>query len=186
MFRLVIIGLTGKMGAGKGEIAAYLEKKGFVSYRFSDIIREEAQKREIEPCRENLQILGNKMREESKNPGILARILVKKIKGNAVVDGIRNRKEIEELRKAKKFVLIGVDAPLTLRYDRLKNRARPGDPQGFEEFKISEERENHDNPKGQELGYCMKQADYIVINTGAIQKLYKEVDAILSHFKLLS
>lgn len=181
----MIIGLTGKMGSGKGEVASYLEKKGFRSYRFSDIIRDECKKRRIEPSRENLQMVGNKLREESGNPGILAKILREKASGNTVVDGIRNREEINELRKAKDFALISVDVDPKLRFDRMRTRARAGDPIKFDEFQKLEENENNDNPKGQELNYCMKQADCSIDNNLTMEDLYKKVDNILSNLKLL-
>ena len=176
----MIVGLTGKMGSGKGEVAAYLEKKGFKSYRFSDIIREECSKRGIEPSRENLQIIGNKLREESGNAGILAKTLREKAEGNTVVDGIRNRKEIEELRKAEKFVLISVEVDPKLRFDRMNTRKREGDPVSFEEFQRLEEKENEDNPQGQELNYCISKADHKIDNSGTLEELYKKVDEILS------
>jgi len=44
----LIIGLTGKNCAGKGTVAEYLAKKGFVGYSLSDIIREELSKKKIE------------------------------------------------------------------------------------------------------------------------------------------
>ncbi len=38
----MIIGVTGKMGAGKDTFAVYLGKKGFIHISLSDIIRQEA------------------------------------------------------------------------------------------------------------------------------------------------
>ncbi|MDO8494013.1 MAG: AAA family ATPase, partial [Deltaproteobacteria bacterium] len=37
----MIIGLVGKNGAGKGEVAAVLQKIGYQYYSLSDVIREE-------------------------------------------------------------------------------------------------------------------------------------------------
>ena len=63
----MIIGLTGKNAAGKGEIANYLKTKGFVYYSLSDVIREEATKRGLEHTRDNLIRLGTEMRETHGN-----------------------------------------------------------------------------------------------------------------------
>ena len=49
----MIIGLTGKNASGKGEVASYLQKKGFIYYSLSDELREEAKEKNIEPTREN-------------------------------------------------------------------------------------------------------------------------------------
>ena len=60
----MIIGLTGTMGSGKGEIANYLIKKDFEYYCFSDILKEEAKKRNIKPTRKNLQKLGSDIKKQ--------------------------------------------------------------------------------------------------------------------------
>ena len=60
----MIIGLTGKNAAGKGEVAEYLKKKGFVYYSLSDVIREEATEKGLEHSRENLINLGNELRKK--------------------------------------------------------------------------------------------------------------------------
>ena len=72
----MIIGLTGKNAAGKGEIANHLKSKGFVYFSLSDALREEATKRGLEHSRDNLINLGNEMRETFGN-GILAKKLMK-------------------------------------------------------------------------------------------------------------
>ena len=100
----MIVGLTGTMSSGKGTVSDYLVEKGFDKYVFSDVIRAEAKKLNIPETRENLQKIGDKLRKESNNPGILAKLLVEKINtGMSIVDGIRNLKEIEELRKRNDF-----------------------------------------------------------------------------------
>jgi len=58
------LGLTGPSAAGKGEIAKILIAGGFCYISLSEIVREEARKRNIEMSRENLQNLGNSLRKE--------------------------------------------------------------------------------------------------------------------------
>jgi len=176
----MIIGLTGTMASGKGEITNYLKEKGFEQYVFSDIIREEAKKRSLQPTRSNLQKIGDLLRKEYNNEGIIAKKLLEKIKTKkAVVDGIRNSKEVLELKKSGKFYLIAIISPQKLRYERLKTRKRPGDPDSFEEFKLLDEKEN----KGlgtQEINKCIKLADFNIDNTSTLENLRKEVDKILA------
>ncbi len=87
----MIIGLTGTMSAGKGEVVKHLKSKGFEHYVYSDILKEIAKQRNIEPTRANLQKLGTDIKKETKNLGILSKKMLKKIKTDkAVVDGIRN------------------------------------------------------------------------------------------------
>jgi len=53
----MIIGLTGRNGTGKTEVANYLKSKGFELISLSDILREEARKRNMDEKRDNLKNL---------------------------------------------------------------------------------------------------------------------------------
>ena len=48
----MIIGLTGPNAAGKGEVARYLERRGFHYFSLSDEIRDEVRQRGLEISRE--------------------------------------------------------------------------------------------------------------------------------------
>ena len=50
----MLIGLTGRNAAGKGEVARYLQKKSFYYYSLSDVIRDEIRSRDLQPTRESL------------------------------------------------------------------------------------------------------------------------------------
>lgn len=176
----MILGLTGTMCAGKGEAVKYLKNKGFEHYVYSDIVKEIAEQRNIEPTRENLQKLGTDIKKESRNPGILSKIMLKKIKTDkAVLDGIRNVDEIRELKKRKDTYIIGITAPQRVRYKRIKKRNRAGDPKTFEEFKKLDNLENRGKTKGQEINKCLKMADYVIINNGSLEQLKNRIDKIL-------
>src|SRR3989344_8142398 len=108
----MIIGLTGKNAAGKGELAKHIQSKGFAYFSLSDALREEATKRGLGHSRDTLINLGNELRKKFGN-GILAKRINEKIKKenaarNFVIDSIRNPGEIEELRKNEGFLLVGV------------------------------------------------------------------------------
>lgn len=176
----MILGLTGTMGSGKGEVVKYLKSKGFEHYVYSDILREIAKNRNIEQTRANLQKLGTDIKRESRNKGILSKKLLKKIKtDNAVVDGIRNRDEIIELKKEKAHI-IAITAPQKLRFQRLRKRNRPGDPTTFNEFKRLDNLENRGKSKGQEINKCLKMADSIINNNSTLEKLKEQADKILN------
>ena len=172
------------MASGKGTVAEYLKEKGFEGYVFSDVIKEEARNRGLELTRKNLQKVGDLLRIESNNEGVLAKKLLEKIKTDkAFVDGARNADEILELRKRDDFKLIAVDASQKIRYERLKTRNRPGDPETFGEFKKSDDLENKKLGGGQEINKCMDLADYKIDNNGTQKKLLEKVDKILLLFK---
>ena len=170
----MIIGLTGKNASGKGEVAKYLQKKGFIYYSLSDVIREEATKRGIEHSRDNLINLGNELRKKF-DAGYLANEINNKImndkeifserKNFFVVDSIRSPFEAKELMKNKDFILLGVRAPIELRFKRLLERNRLGDAKILEEFKKQEEKENLKSDTNQQLDETFKLADAIILKT---------------------
>ena len=180
----MIIGLTGKNAAGKGEMANYLKSKGFVYYSLSDVIREEATKRGLEHSRDSLIDLGNKLREKF-GPSYLAKQINNKIKQqlnknqNFVVDSIRSPFEAKELMKNKGFVLVGINAPTELRFKRLLERNRLGDAKTLEEFKKQEEKENLKSDTNQQLDETFKLAKKIIVNDGALEELHKKIASLL-------
>ncbi len=175
-----IIALTGTMASGKGTVAEYLKKKGFEIYTYSDVVREEAKKLGYGQTRENLRKVGTLLKEKSGNMGILSRKLLAKIKtGKAVLDGVRNVAEINELRKRKGFFLIGVDAGQKIRFKRMQKRKRQGDPKTFEEFKEIDNKENNGENHGQEINRCLKAADFLIHNNSSVEELKKQIDKIL-------
>lgn len=188
----MIIGLTGKMAAGKGVVADYLTKRGFTYHSLSDILRGEAKARGIKENIPNLINLGNELRGKE-GPGILAKRLVQKVneaqEGEALADSIRHPAEIEEFKKsvdlpdgkAGKFVLIAVDAPQELRYQRITSRGRAGDKMTFKEFKEQDFKQlKSADPNAQQILECFKMADYTVVNDGTLEELNQKIEDILS------
>jgi len=183
----MIIGLTGKNAAGKGELANHLKNKAFVYFSLSDALRDEATKQGLDHSRDTLIKLGTEMRAKFGN-GILARRINEKInqlknKDNFVVDSIRNPGEIEELRKNKGFILIGVHTDAKIRFERLLRRGRAGDAQTFEEFLEHEEKENNNEGAGQQLDKCMELVDKIINSNGTIEEANKDLDKYLESLK---
>lgn len=178
----MFLGFTGPNAAGKGEAVRYLvEKHKFIAFSLSDIIREEAKNRGLEPIRNNLISIGNELREKE-GSSILAKRIVSRIKNSpqAIVDSIRNPSEIEELRKnLKDFKLIGVTANIEIRFERSNKRARAGDGTTLEEFIKQEERENTSDEKAQQLLKCYEMADFKIDNSGTLEELYQNINNVL-------
>lgn len=173
-----IIGLTGTNGAGKGEVAAFLKRKGYTYFSLSDLVREELRKKENEVTRNNLIKMGNELREKF-GPDILAKRIMKKVKHRAVIDSIRNPREVDYLREQKDFVLLSIDAPVELRYERVRKRGRKESVATLEEFIKKEEEEMTDHEKRQQLLNCMKMADHTLINDGSLEDLHKKLEELL-------
>jgi dephospho-CoA kinase len=162
----MIIGLTGGMACGKFTLVEYLRKKGFIGYTFSDVITEELNKLGIPITRKSQQDLGNSLREEF-GAGIWAKKLIEMIEPgkNYVIDGIRNPGEINELKKEKDFVLIAIESPQKLRFERIIARGMERDPKTWEEFLIADSRDFFDgNENGLNIRKCMEIADFTIIN----------------------
>ncbi len=180
----ILIGLTGPMASGKGESAKYLvEKKGFSYISLSDMVREEVRRRGLELTRENMQNTGNSMRKTG-GAGILGKLVREKISGtnkNWVIDGIRNPSEIKELRKIHKFYLIALLSPLQLLVERIFSRQRSSDPLSRNEIVKKMEREwgIGEPPEGQQVGLCVREADFFISNDRELSYLYKSIDEVI-------
>ena len=153
-------------------------KKGYTYFSLSDLIREELRKIGKEATRDNLIKMGNELREKGGHD-TLARLVMKKVKDKSVVDSIRNPREVEYLRKQKDFILLAVDAPVDLRYERARQRGRAESASTLEEFIKKEAEEMTDLEKGQQLHNCMKMADFLVINDGSLKDLYRKLEELL-------
>jgi len=176
----MIIGLTGKNASGKGKVAEYLKSKGFIYCSLSNELRSEAKEKGIEETRENLIALGNDLRKKFGN-GYLASKINEKINENenSVVDSIRNPGEIIELKKNKGFFLLGIDAPVELRYKRAESRSRIGEATTLQHFIKLEQRENFNKSSNQQLDKCLEMADKVIINNGSLEELYIKLNKFL-------
>jgi dCMP deaminase len=176
----MIIGITGKNGAGKTAVCEYLKKRGFEYHSLSDEIRAEAGGRGLEITREVLIDVGNEMRERH-GPGVLAeRILGKLGNDNYVIDSVRNPGEVDVLKTRKDFTLLAVEADESIRFERSRNRDREGAAQILEQFVAEEARElNSHNPANQQLNATRQMADVVVTNNGKMEDLHRRLDEVL-------
>ncbi len=182
----MIFGLCGYNASGKGEIANILKEKGYVYFSLSDIIREECEKRDLEKNRENLVAIGNEFREK-RGANYFAEMILKKINlernnnKNFIVDSIRNPKEVETLRQDKEFVLIGINAPIELRFSRSQSRGRNENALTLEEFIKQEEKEKSSKENAQQLDTVYKMADKYIYNDGSLEELKQRLDFVLNN-----
>ena len=181
----LVIGLTGLAASGKGEVSNYLSNKyQFKKLVFSDVIKEEAEKRGLlenknyEEQKYIFSKLGEQLREESGKWDILAERLVEKIKSNkferSVVDGFRSVEEVNLFKKNfERFYLLFVDADEKIRFLRRKEQ----DPTTTIE---SLRKRDQENIEVIGLGKVMKMADFTIYNNEqGVKKLYRKVDDIV-------
>jgi|TARA_B100001971_G_C18086492_1_gene481179 dephospho-CoA kinase len=180
----MLIGLTGSKAGGKGEVSDILKEKGFLYESLSDRVREEAVKRGMENYTvKELQNIGDELRRKF-GDGIWAKKTLEKVDvgKNYIIDGIRNLGEIEELKKSENFILIAVDAPQKVRFERILKRARISDPKDWETFLEMDERDiKSKEQSGQEVGKCMEMADVKIFNSGSLEELKDEIRKTLEN-----
>jgi dephospho-CoA kinase len=182
---ILIAGLTGTIASGKGAVAALLTEAGFSYFSLSDRVREEASNRGFQAAsREELQRIGNELRH-SFGPAVWAQRTLQKLETanvrEAVVDGIRNPHEAMYLGLHSRLYLIAVDAPADVRFQRIRERHRAGDPETLEDFLRIDARDRGagEAEQGQQVGACIKLAHFSIWNDGPLATLREKVGAIL-------
>ena len=178
----MILGLTGSYCSGKDTVADYIVKKhNFKHYSLSDIIREAMRKEGVEITRENLIVFGTKLRAEN-GEGVLAKLASAKMNAtdNFCITSIRHPSEVQELKTQKNFILVNVDAPQSIRFQRMLKRKRHGDPQTLEKFTELENKESQSSGPGQQLAKTAALADITFINDcDEIEVLERKIDELL-------
>jgi dephospho-CoA kinase len=175
----LVIGITGPNASGKGEVSLILQEMGFAYLSLSDVVREVAGQRGEEPVRDVLIRTGRELRREG-GPGVLAERILPKIEAPCIVDSVRNPGEVAVLRGLETFFLLGVTAPPALRFRRLQERARPGDPDTLEEFEEKERIEDSPDAEGQRLSATLALADRIIVNDASLEELAGKVLGVLT------
>jgi dCMP deaminase len=180
----MIVGVTGFFSSGKDTIAELLRAKGFAHVSLSDIIREELAARRKPLTIPNLTTVGNELRRTF-GPGILAERALSRVDfgRNWVITSIRHPAEVEALRRRIDFVLLFVDAPQRVRFERSLARARPGDPQTFEQFKAWEAQQldpHQGDPAAQAMAACRDMADEHINNDKDVEALKAKLDVFVA------
>lgn len=166
----LIIAITGPFGSGKSTAAEYLESKGFRKITLSFFLEEEAKKRGIKKItRKILQDIGNELREKQ-GKGILIKKTLQYLNKNnikkAVVDGVRNFGELEELRRGSgKFVVLAVLANRLVRFERLRKlkKREKLTPSLFRKLDMRDLGIG-EKTTGLQVAYCIAVADVFLTN----------------------
>jgi len=178
----IIFGVSGLNGSGKGEVIQYLEARSFYALSLSDVIRQRLAGEGVEETRDRMIRAGHAIRSE-RGPGGLAEMVLEKVASdrNYVIDSIRHPAEVEALRRrAGRFQLIWVDAPVEIRLERLKARGRPGDPETLQELRNQEDRElGSADPAAQQLLAVCELADVKLVNDSTVEALHEKLQTLL-------
>lgn len=179
--KISIVGVTGTSCAGKGLFTQYLEQiQGVHHLSMSDEIAEALKEQGLQYTRENLINVGNELREENGSDFFAKRLLerAQEIGGVKIIESLRNHAEVEAVQAAG-GVVVGIDAAIRTRYERSQRRKNGKDRGGFEAFEEKDRFERNSGiPGGQNIGECMKMADYTLENDGTPEQLYDKIDRL--------
>ncbi|MDD2483265.1 MAG: AAA family ATPase [Candidatus Shapirobacteria bacterium] len=184
---MIIIGITGTNGAGKGTIVEYLvEKKGFKHFSARAFLVEEIERRGLENSRDNMVMVANELRAKNSSSFVVDELFKRALESgqNCIIESIRTPGEIESLRKKGNFTLLAVDADPKIRYERIVKRSTTTDDISFEKFLADEEREmSSEDPNKQNLKKCIAMADFTIVNNKDINYLNQQIEEIYDQIK---
>lgn len=174
----LIVGLAGMPGAGKSVVVNVARAGGYGVVVMGDEVREEAQRRGLEPTPENLGRIMLELRR-LEGEAVIARRCVSKIldktESKVIVDGVRSLAEVEEFKQHfPKFTLIAVHASPEMRFRRLFHRQRSDDPKDWEIFC---ERDMRELSVG--LGNAIAMAEYMIVNEESLNAAKKKAAEVL-------
>jgi dephospho-CoA kinase len=176
-----VIAISGMPGAGKGVAAEAARQLGLEVLVLGDVIREETERRSLEPTPKNMGNVMLQLRVDE-GPAAVARRLLPKVEAiqssTVVVEGVRSLHEVAELKSRFEVVTVAIHASPKSRFQRLLSRNRSDDPKTCDVFR---ERDIRELDVG--LGYVIALADIILSNEGSISELqakFKEVIARLT------
>ena len=182
---MLIIGITGTLGAGKGTIVDYLvQEKGFVHFSVRGFIVEEINRQGLPVNRDSMVIVANTLRAGHSPSYITDQLYEQAVLAgeNCIIESIRTPGEVESLREKGNFLLFAVDADPQLRYERIVLRNSETDKISYATFVENEEREmqSHD-PNKQNIGKCIEQADFTFYNNSSVASLHKQLEDTFSN-----
>jgi dephospho-CoA kinase len=179
----MIIGVTGTLGAGKGTVVEYLRQtRMFMHYSARSFLLEEVERLNLPPVRDSLNIVGDDLRKRYGPSYVVEQLFQRatRIGGNAVIESLHTVGEAEYL-KSQGALIIGVDADIHTRYERILKRKSMTDHITFEKFQEDNEKEiASDDPTKHNIRGVIDCADLKIMNDGTAEELCAKVEKFLT------
>jgi len=179
-----IIAFVGLPLSGKTTASRIAEEMGIPVIVMGDVVREEVKRRGLDPTDENTGKVASELREMEGMDAVAKRCIPRireklKKRGIVVIDGIRGIAEVERFKSefGEDFVLINIEAPIELRFERALRRRRDDDVKSLEDLRKRDERELSWSMKE-----AMKRADLTVENIGDLDEFEEKIRGIIKHF----
>lgn len=185
---MLIIGITGTLGAGKGTIVDFLvREKGFRHFSVRGFISEEIVRRGLVVNRDSMVLVANDLRV-THTPSYIVDCLYETALASGtscIIESIRTPGEVISLKSKGNFYLLAVDADPRARFTRIAQRQSETDLISYETFIENEAREmNSDNPNHQNLRKCIEMADFVFNNDGSVGELEKTVESVIDKIEV--
>jgi dephospho-CoA kinase len=175
----LVIGIVGRNGAGKGELADYLRSAhGARALSIGEVVRKVAVWRGLPTTRDTLREISSTLKEH-RGPDVFVRHVIRQIVRQdwpvVAVSGLRTPEDVESFRErfGDSFVLVHVSVgdPRT-RFERLKQRGEPRDPESYEAF----ERQERAEEAQFDLEETIRLADFTIRNDGTQADFHRRIE----------
>lgn len=168
-----VIGVAGRIGAGKTSAATYLGSNyGFQYLRYSQVLSDWLAKDPESKAR--LQEIGWEVMSGGRQIELNRRLIAQTLpEASVAVDGLRHPIDYESLKKhfASSFRLLYIDSLRTERWARLKAQCRYSSLELFEAADL--------HPVEQSIELLKPRAAVVLQNSGTLQDLYTGLDEVI-------
>src|SRR5437879_590448 len=174
----LVIGLTGRIGAGKTSAGKYLSSKyNFQYHRYSQVLSEWLAK---DPdSKTSLQEVGWNVMSGGMQTELNKRLIdqIQPAPVDVAIDGLRHHTDYEFMRKSfgSSFHLIYIESHRETRWNHLKNRGK------YASFDVFERADSH--AVEQEIEKLRECAALVIHNESSLEKFHIGLDKLVQEFQ---
>jgi dephospho-CoA kinase len=170
----IVVGLAGMPGSGKSLVVEAARELGYAIVVMGDVIREETRKLGLELTPQNVGKVMLQLRADG-GVTVVAQKCIPKIEAQesskVLIDGLRSLHEVDAFKAHfAKFSIAVVHASPETRFNRLSNRRRSDDSNGWQVFR---ERDMRELSVG--LGNLIAMAEQMIVNEDSVEETKAQV-----------